>query len=129
MKVRREFAVMLPNRPGELARLAKALARAKVNIEAVSVNDGTRFGVVRLVVDGPSSTRQALRKAKLQFVENRVIAVPLADKPGALAELSSKLAQKGVNIDYVYGSTCSCECPCLLIMGVTDIEKAREALS
>lgn len=104
-----QFSIVLANRTGELAKLADVMAKANVNIEALAISDGIHAGVVKLVVADPAAARSAFTEAKLSFCEQEVCALPLPNKPGALARLCAKLAEEGHSIDYVYGSTCSCE--------------------
>jgi hypothetical protein len=133
MQKKTQFTVMLANEPGELARVAKLVAKAKVNIEALTINDGVHHGVLKFVVDGAGGVRKAFTKARLTFSEHKVYAVTLPNQPGALAEMCGKLAAKGVNIDYVYGSTCACdeECcrgDCTLILSGSDEKTLKAAL-
>ena len=102
-----------------------------MNIQALSITDGIHTGVVKVVVDQPDQARDALEAADIQFTEQQVLAVPLANAPGALAELCSKLAKDGLSIDYVYGSTCihdkdkGCDCKCSLMVSVADLAPAE----
>jgi hypothetical protein len=126
-----QFSLVLANKAGELARLADVVSGAEVNIEAMSISDGIHTGVVKMVVDRPDTARAALQKASLQFTEQEVLAVPLANTPGALAELCGKLAKDGLSIDYVYGSTCAdgnCDCQCTLMISVADISTAEDTV-
>ena len=104
-----QFSIVLANRRGELAKLADVMAKANVNIEALAISDGIHAGVVKLVVANPDVARSAFTEAKLSFCEQQVCALPLPNQPGALARLCAKLAEEGHSIDYVYGSTCTCE--------------------
>ena len=128
-----QFSVFLANKRGELAAFAALLAKANVNLQAISISEGTHTGVLKVVVDDPAAARAAFEKASLQFHETQVVDVPLPDKPGALAELCAKLAEEGHSIDYVYGSACHCaegagkECKAQLVISVSDL-KAVEAL-
>jgi hypothetical protein len=112
MQKKIQISVLLDNNPGELAKLAKVMKVAKVNIEALAINDGIHHGVAKLVVDNPDAAGKALKKARIPFSTQKVIAVALPNKPGVLADVCAKLAAKGINIHYVYGSTCSCGCGC-----------------
>jgi hypothetical protein len=129
-----QFSLVLANKAGELARLADVVSGAEVNIEAMSISDGIHTGVVKMVVDRPDAARAALQKASLQFSEQEVLAVPLSNTPGALAELCGKLAKDGLSIDYVYGSTCrcadddKCDCQCTLMVSVADISTAEDTV-
>lgn len=129
-----QFSLVLANKAGELARLADVVSGARVNIEAMAISDGVHTGVVRMVVDRPDAARAALQEAELQFSEQEVLAVPLANAAGALAELCGKLAKDGLSVDYVYGSTCRCtdetrcDCQCTLMIGVADLGTAADSV-
>ena len=129
MKAATQFSVMLPNKPGELGKLCRRLARAKVNIVAISVAETTEQGVVRLVVDGVSAARDALKKSKLSFVTARVLLVDLPNEPGALAEAAGALAAKKVNVQFVYGSTVRAGEEVTVVVGVDDVDAAKKVLS
>ena len=51
MQITKQLAIFLDNRPGTLARLADALAEAKINIYAISTSDTVDHSVIRLVVN------------------------------------------------------------------------------
>jgi len=136
-----QFSVVLVNKAGELAKVAQVLGRARVNIEALALTDGIHTGIVKLVVDDAKRARAALKRARLPFSEQRVLAVSLEDEPGALAKLCARLAKRGLSIDYVYGSSgpgCDCdECECegdcgcthgVLMLSVAEIKAAQAAL-
>jgi hypothetical protein len=95
-----EFSVKLPNRPGELARLTEALHKDSVNIRTVSTEP--KAEIVRLVTDHPDKSREAIRRAGMEFSERNLLVAKLEDKPGELARISRVLADEGVNIDAAY---------------------------
>ncbi|HSF87099.1 MAG TPA: ACT domain-containing protein [Acidimicrobiia bacterium] len=97
-----EFTVQLANRPGQLAALARKLGDAGVNIEALAAFASGEAGVVRLIADDDTASRQVLRDAGLDYVEHRVIATMVPNRPGALAAMTESLADTGINIDAMY---------------------------
>jgi hypothetical protein len=101
----KQLTVSLENRPGALARVAKALAEAKVNITALLGSTSGEQGSVQVVVDNLNRAKKALGGAGLSYTEGTLEQVELSNKPGALAEFSAKLAKKGVNIDAAYATT------------------------
>jgi hypothetical protein len=105
MNIARQFSIFLENRPGRLAEVAGTLARGRVNIVAMDVLQAAEQSVLRLVVDDPSRARSILKRDGLGFAENEVLILDLPNVPGALADLSQKLARARVNIEYAYGST------------------------
>ena len=132
MQKKTQVSIMLVNEPGELGTVAKLMARAKVNIEALAINDGAHHGVLKMVVDNEDAARKALKKADIQHAVHPVLAIPLRNRPGALAKLCAKLERKKINIDYVYGSGCQCSdkcpCDCTIIVSCCDAKALKKAL-
>jgi hypothetical protein len=122
-----QLSVGLENKPGQLAKLAAALARAKINIRAVSVVDSSDCGIIRLVTSSNAKAKQVLAKAGMMVVQQPVLLLSAPDKPGALAAIAQKLAAKKVNVRFVYGSTCGCD-DSLIVIGADDIAKAAKAV-
>ena len=64
MEQTKEFALTLEDRPGTLAKLTDAIAKAGINIEgycAVPGKDGK--GTFRVVTSDPATTKKALESA------------------------------------------------------------------
>jgi hypothetical protein len=119
-----QLSVTMENKPGQLAKLGGVLARAKVNIDAVSVLDSSEVGVVRLVTSANAKARAALKKAGMNVVQQPVLVVKLPNEPGALGAAARKLAAAKVNIEYVYGSAAGAGKPSKIVIGVSDIARA-----
>jgi hypothetical protein len=101
----KQLTISLENQPGTLAHVARVLADAKVNLSALLLS-GTAGsqGSAQVVVDDIRKAKKALEQALLPYTEGTVEEFELANKPGALAELTGKLAKKGVNIDAAYAT-------------------------
>ena len=127
---RKQITAYLPNKPGALSKVARAMAAAKVNIDGISVAESTDTGVVRMVVDKAAACQKALAKAGIGCTAQSVEVVPLADKPGSLAAVTTKLAKAGVNINYIYGTTCKCgcDCECNLVISASNLKKVKSLL-
>jgi len=122
-----EFDVVLPDRPGELGRLASTLAEKGVNIDAIAAHTAFGKGYVAVLPAEPGRARDALKGAGLTFTEKTVLTVQLEDRPGTLAELAKRLGAAGVNITSLVpigarGGTVQ------LAIGVDDVEKARRVV-
>ncbi len=96
-----QLDVDVPDRPGELGKLAAILEEAAVNIDAMSANSGGGHSYISLIVDQPSKARQFLDKAAYASSSRTVLVVRIADRPGALAGLARKLGDAGVDIESV----------------------------
>ena len=123
-----QLTVISENKPGQLAKLTAALKKAKVNILAITVVDSTDVGVIRLVVDSASKGAAALKKAGMAPTRQAVLVATLPNEPGALQGAAAKLAAKGVNINYVYGSVAKSATDGMTVMGVDKLDVALKAL-
>jgi hypothetical protein len=94
----RQFVILMDNRPGELAHLARALAARGIDIRQVaSVGAGSCASMFMTTTD-PEATREVLRGLGHEFMEGDLITVEVEDRPGGLADVSERLARAGVNI-------------------------------
>ncbi len=128
MPIATQFSVLLENRPGSLAETCSALAAKAVNIEAIMAADVRGWGTVRLVVNHEDTARRVLEGMGLKFTEEKVLAVRLSDRPGALGRVTRKLAEHNLNIDYVYGSIEKGSPKALIVLAVSDLKKAAQLL-
>lgn len=128
MKTATQLAIFLANQPGALARVCTALAEAGINILALTTSDTVDHSVVRLVVSEPRKAIFLLEERGLLVVESEVLLLTGANQPGALAEISNRLARAKVNIDYLYCAS-SPEAPAgLLVLRVNNLRRARQVL-
>jgi hypothetical protein len=95
------FIVEAQNQPGELARVAGALGDRGVNITtgaAIGLGSGGGFG---FLTNDEAGARNALDKAGIRYREVEVVPTSLEDEPGALAAVARRLADAGVNIEFI----------------------------
>ncbi len=100
-----DLSISLPDEPGGLAKAAKALGDAGVNIEGIAGLGGGGHGHVHLLVEDAGTARTALEGAGITLEGEReaVIAdVSDEDRPGKLAELAEALGAAGVNLAACY---------------------------
>lgn len=126
MAIVTQFLVVLEDRPGSLAEACSGLAAKAVNIQAISVPESGGSGAVRVVVNHPDTARKVFDSLGIKYSEEDALAVRLSDRPGALGRVTRKLAEKKINVDYVYGTIEKGAPEALLIMGVSDIKKAAQ---
>lgn len=122
-----QFCVGLENQPGMLGRLCTLLTKAGVNIEALCVTDDTDCVWVNLVVTPEKAAERILSDEGYRFLTEEVIALQIANRPGELGRIATKLADAKVNISFVYGAGVV-GTPCKLVLKVDDIQAALEAL-
>ena len=128
MEITKQLAIFLDNRPGTLARLADALAEARINIYAISTSDTVDHSVIRMVVSDYRKALLLFEEHGTLVVEDDVIMIEGDNKPGSLARLAHKLARAKINIEYCYCATPPNAKRGLLILRVSDANKALKVL-
>ena len=97
-----EFAIRVSHRPGELARVATALARYGVNIKSISAQANDSEAMLHVLPDNPEPARAALSSSQIAFQESEVVTVLLENRAGELARVSKQLAEANVNLRAIY---------------------------
>ena len=123
-----QLAVFLANRPGALARVCEALAKAEINIHALATSDTVDHSVVRMVVSDPTKALMLLGEAGVLALESDVLMIETDNKPGVLAKIAERLAESEVNIEYVYLAGSPKAAKGLIILRPSDVEKAQSVL-
>jgi hypothetical protein len=123
-----QLAVFLANRPGALARVCEALAKAEINIQALTTSDTVDHAVVRMVVSDPTKALMLLGEAGVLALETEVLMIESMSQPGVLAKIAGRLAEVEVNIEYAYLAGGRGAEKGLIVLRPSNIEKARKAL-
>ena len=98
----KQLSIFVENREGTLVTVTDAIAKAGVDIRAMSVADTNDFGIFRLIVTDIAKAKKALDEANAFVSVTEVVGVALEDKPGALAKVVKILADQNINIEYMY---------------------------
>jgi hypothetical protein len=129
MHIATQLAIFLENRPGMLARVCDALAEAKINIYALTTSDTVDHAVIRMVVSDPKGALQVFGEYGTLVVEDEVLMVEADNKLGSLARIAHRLADAKVNIEYAYCATSPDARKGLLVLRVSNPEKALKLLN
>ena len=124
-----QLAVFLANKPGTLAEVCDALAKADINIYALTISDTVDHAVVRMVVSDTQKAVQIFEERGVLVVENDVLMIDNNNKPGSLSRLAEKLAEHKINIEYAYLATSPGSKKGLLILRVSNSKKALQVLT
>ncbi len=94
----KQLTVLVPNQPGQLAKISEALAAHDINIEDFDVESHGADGLISLTVDKYDSALRALRDAGYRAVTQSTLLIRLEDKPGALAAIAARLKDAGIDL-------------------------------
>ena len=122
-----QLVIQAQHKPGFLAVLCSEMAKKAVNITAIMASP-EQAPVIRLVAAPHAAARKVLDSMNLPYREEPVVSVRLSDRPGALGRATRKLADAGINIEYAYGSIIKGSERALVVLGVSDPDKAEKLL-
>ena len=130
----KDLKIKLDNRPGAIATIGEALGQAGVNIDGLcgfarDINAREDRELVmhtfHILVEDPIKARTALKSVGIKVEEERDVVIPeVINRPGEIGRICRKLANAGVNIDFLYTITNT-----RFVLGVDDIEAARRILN
>ena len=96
------FTMDVPDKPGEAARVLNALSQAGVNLLAFSGFPRGRRAQLDFIPEDVALFRKALTRAKIKVRPKKTgFLVQGNDRPGAVAEVLGKLADKKINVTAV----------------------------
>ena len=128
LETKSQFSVFMINKPGVLAQTLTALAKQKINVVALTMTDSVEHGVLRLVTEKPDEARDLFRKINATADETEVLCVTLSNSSGALADVTSRLAEAHININYAYCTAGARGGKTTGVLKVADIAKAIKVL-
>ena len=97
-----QISVFLENRTGQLAEITRLLAEHNIDIRAISIAETADYGVARMIVDDSRKASDILLQHGDILSMTPVWAVEVPDRPAGLAELLAVLAEKCVDVEYMY---------------------------
>jgi hypothetical protein len=124
----KQISVFLENKEGRLAEVVKKIAENGINIRAMSLADTADYGILRFIVDDPERADKVLKDAEFTYSIKEVLAVGIDDKPGGLSKTLDCLTKSGIVIEYMYAFLGKCAGKALVILKVSDINKATDTL-
>ena len=122
-----QISVFVENKQGKLVSTVKTLAENGINIRAMSIADTKDFGILRMITSDNAKTKEVL-SADTVVNTTEVIAVKMADKPGALYKVIDILSKAGVNIEYMYAFTASDALGAYVVFRVDDVAQAQKLM-
>lgn len=95
----------MDDKPGLLSEITRLLADAKVNITAICAYAWDDTAYFDMTTDSNPKAKNALKKLAVDLEEEDVIVVEMPNKVGELDKVARAIADAGINISYMYGTT------------------------
>ncbi len=120
----KDLVIEIDNEPGALARVARAISDAGVNIAAATCVGAATTAELHILVPHADAARHALSITQMGVTREReVVVVEVDDRPGVLADLTRDVADAGIDLDLVYVATRN-----RVVFGAADLDGLRAAL-
>lgn len=123
-----QFSIFLGKKPASMAHLFRELAKAKINIVALTMMDTAEHAVLRMVAKDPARAKETLKRLDLPTDQTDVLAVTMPNKPGAAADVCERLSAGRVQISYLYSTTGAPGGKAVGIFKVSNTKKATDIL-
>jgi hypothetical protein len=126
-----EICITLDNRVGGLTAMAKFLVDHGINVEGISghlINDNKRAELM-FITDDNFNAIQMLEENGYEIKQRDVMIIQLENRPGALKNITERLAQNDINIEDIYCTTCFNNCPAKVVLVTSDNDKAISLLA
>ena len=124
----KQISIFVENKEGRIKKAIDTLARAGINIRALSIADTTKYGILRLIVSDNEKAIEALENDGFIVKENEVIVLAVPDEPNGLNSTLAIFDEKDINLEYLYAFVSSKVDEAIVAMRLENMEKAIEAL-
>ena len=124
----KQISIFVENKEGRIKKAIDTLAKANINIRALSIADTTKYGILRLIVSDNEKTIDALENDGFIVKENEVIVLAVPDEPNGLNSTLAIFDEKGINLEYLYAFVSSNSDEAIVAMRLENMDKAIEAL-
>lgn len=102
MSVIHQISIFLENRAGSLSEITRILAESGVNLRALSIAETADYGVLRIIADDTEKATAILLEKGCILSKTPVFVVAVPDEPAGLSKVLELLAEKNVDIEYMY---------------------------
>ena len=124
----KQISVFVENKEGRIKKAIDTLAKANINIRALSIADTTKYGILRLIVSDNAKAIEALEKDNFIVKENEVIVLAVPDEPNGLNSTLAIFDEKDINLEYLYAFVSSKTDEAIVAMRLENMEKAIDVL-
>ena len=103
-KKTKQLSFSMSDRVGLLSLVSSTITKAKINITAISAYGMENKAYFMMATDSNAKAKKALTPLGIGIQEEDVIAVEIPNKIGELQKVAQRIADSGINIEYMYGT-------------------------
>lgn len=129
MKLIKQLSLFVENKPGSLNAVCQVLKDHQINIRTLSLADTQQFGILRLLVKEHEKARAALEAAGFIVKSTDVLALPVSDRPGGLADILDVLDRNQMSVEYMYAFTFGRSESAVMVFRFEEPERALKVLT
>ena len=100
----KELSFTMPNKAGLLSEVSRAIAGAGVNITAICAYAMGNTAYFMLTTASNVKAKKALVPLSVAVEERDVVEVELLNRPGELQKVAKRIANAGIDIEYMYAT-------------------------
>ena len=126
--ITKQLSVFIENRKGRLGEVLHVLKENSVNIQSLSLADTSEYGLLRLIVDKPELGKDKLFEAGFSSMLTDVLIVKIPHSPGSLQNILKVIAEKEINVEYMYGLTVAGD-EASVVVKASDLEEAEKVFA
>jgi hypothetical protein len=125
----KQLSVYAENQKGAMYHITALLAREEINILGSVNNEGTEYGIVRMVVSDTEKAEKTLTEAGYLCRIIDVIGVEVEDEVGSLKNVLQALYESNINVNYIYLTFNRDSGKPVLIFHTHDIAEVEECIA
>lgn len=121
------YIVEANNRPGELGKIANAIAKRGINVYGCALSYGNK-GAAAFIAQDETALRGVLDGEGFTYHSTPLLTIWIDDQPGGLARTAKQLGDAGVNIE-LFTPVAFDDHKATVAIGVDKIDDARRVLA
>ncbi len=101
----RQLMVFVDNKVGTLAEITHIIAASSINLIAICAYAVDNNVAIMISTEDNNESRSILEESGYSVQEEEIVLLTIDNKPGALQQVTEKIAEAGIDLALIYGST------------------------
>lgn len=124
----KQISIFIENKEGRLKKAINTLSKENINIRALCIADGSKYGILRLIVSDNEKTKEILERDHFIVKETEVIVVEVPDKPNGLNSILEILEEGNINVEYLYAFVSTKVDEAIVVMRLNKMKEGKSIL-